>query len=339
MGISEQLNLILNNPLIEIIANTFKKFKSSKSYWSISYVILLFTIREAIAWKFGNAINTFCTTAAINSDYPTLWESIGFIFSSGGSLTLVLLGTFIFIIVSFVSLSKIFFEFYNSNDIINTLSKEINRLDELNSETEKKEILEEKKEFYDELKLNSTYSKAFINKVAPHIIQPYDHILHSITTLKRHNLFFYILLFALSAIFIDISINLVDYRENIWEYFNKSDEKISFGTILGMILYHATPILFITSIGIYFISQINKNLRIIENLNEKRQFIKVLESTLYTKAEIGFTESEILHEIKIFNQDLYDKTLNEMFEKKKPTIIQEDKTTYQERLLKKVLRA
>ena len=59
MGISQIYIKILEHPAVDATINFIKKFKSSKSYWSISYLILLFSMREAIAWKFGFAIKTF----------------------------------------------------------------------------------------------------------------------------------------------------------------------------------------------------------------------------------------------------------------------------------------
>ncbi|HHH19267.1 MAG TPA: hypothetical protein ENK86_01975, partial [Campylobacterales bacterium] len=104
MGISNKLNSILQNPLIDTIANTIKKFKSSKSYWSVSYLILLFTIREAVAWKFGSAIEHFFQKQAEGSEYPWVWDTLGFVFGVGGSIELVILGVVLFIILSSVKL-------------------------------------------------------------------------------------------------------------------------------------------------------------------------------------------------------------------------------------------
>jgi len=106
MGLSEKYINLLNHPAVDATINFIKKFKSSKSYWSVSYVILLFTIREAIAWKFGSAIQTFCETQAVDSSMPMLWTVIGFIFDVGGSWELVALGTFVFVVLSLVKVAE-----------------------------------------------------------------------------------------------------------------------------------------------------------------------------------------------------------------------------------------
>jgi len=106
MGLTTKLNTLLQNPLVETIINLIKKLKSSKSYWSVSYLILLFTIREAIAWKFGSAIQAFCETQATESAYPLFWDIVGFVFDVGGSIELVILGVFIFLVLSIVKVSE-----------------------------------------------------------------------------------------------------------------------------------------------------------------------------------------------------------------------------------------
>jgi len=106
MGLLKKFNTLLQHPLVETIINLIKKFKSSKSYWSVSYLILLFTIREAIAWQFGSAIREFCEKQANDSDYATVWDIVGFVFDTGGSIELVGLGLFIFLVLSIVKVSE-----------------------------------------------------------------------------------------------------------------------------------------------------------------------------------------------------------------------------------------
>jgi len=105
MRIIEKLKTILDNPIIDSIANTLKKFKSSKSYYSVSYLVLLFTFREAIAWKWGSRIKEFTTIQVEDSAYPYVWDALGFIFD-GGSIELVALGMSIFLILSLVKVSE-----------------------------------------------------------------------------------------------------------------------------------------------------------------------------------------------------------------------------------------
>jgi hypothetical protein len=106
MGISQTYINIIEHPTVDATINFIKKFKSSKSYWSVSYFILLFTLREAIAWKFGSAIKTFCEEQVIDSSFPTFWEVLGFVLDVGGSWELVALGTFVFVVLSLVRVAE-----------------------------------------------------------------------------------------------------------------------------------------------------------------------------------------------------------------------------------------
>ena len=102
----EKLKKLLEHPFVDTLAKTIKKFKSSKSYYSVSYMILFFTFREAIAWKFGDAIRTFCETQSNKSDYAWVWDTVGFFFDVGGSIELVVLGASVFVILSLVKVSE-----------------------------------------------------------------------------------------------------------------------------------------------------------------------------------------------------------------------------------------
>jgi len=106
MEISQTYIKFIEHPAVDATINFIKKFKSSKSYWSVSYLILLFTLREAIAWKFGSAIKTFCETQALDSSFPSVWNVLGFVLDVGGSWELVALGTFIFVVLSLVKVAE-----------------------------------------------------------------------------------------------------------------------------------------------------------------------------------------------------------------------------------------
>ena len=104
--ITKKLQEILEHPLIDSIAKFIKKFKSSKSYWSVSFLVVLFTIREAVAWKYGSAISEYAQKKLEGSEYTWVWAAIEFIFDFGGSLILVFGGLIIFIILSLVKVSE-----------------------------------------------------------------------------------------------------------------------------------------------------------------------------------------------------------------------------------------
>jgi len=155
MGLSTKLNSILQNPLVETIINLLKKLKSSKSYWSVSYLVLLFTFREAIAWKFGSAIETFFNNQAETSDYAFIWELLGFIFSTGGSIELVILGVVLFSILSSVKI----FESKNESDTKTTISTEAKEIKA--TQTQQSQDLQEIKNL---IKLQGGDETAFLEK-------------------------------------------------------------------------------------------------------------------------------------------------------------------------------
>ena len=92
---------LLQNPIIDAIANTYKKFKSSKSYWSVSSLVLIFTLREAIAIQWGDIIQSGIETYSKGSSYPNFWELLKFLFE-GGSIEFLLMGIGIFLVLSLI---------------------------------------------------------------------------------------------------------------------------------------------------------------------------------------------------------------------------------------------
>lgn len=130
MELSTYVDKLTENKLLNSLYNFIKKFTSSKSYWSVSYLILLFTIREAIAWKFGNAIETFFQNQAEASEYPFVWETFGFFLSAGGSIELVILGVFLFMILSLVKI-------FGSKDDIDTKEIVATKSDEIQTKQDK----------------------------------------------------------------------------------------------------------------------------------------------------------------------------------------------------------
>lgn len=101
MNILKKLKNLLDNPIIDTIVNIYKKIKSSKSYWSVSYLVLIFTLREAIALQWGDIIQSGIETYAKNSNYPYFWESLKFIFE-GGSIEFLFMGIGIFLVLSLI---------------------------------------------------------------------------------------------------------------------------------------------------------------------------------------------------------------------------------------------
>lgn len=119
MGVSTKIENFLKHSIWDTIATFIKKFKSSKSYWSVSFFVIAFTLREAIAWKYGSAISTYAQKQLEGSDWTWLWTAIEFVFDMGGSWELVLLGVFYFIILSFVKVNSA-----EKDEIVKTVKEE-----------------------------------------------------------------------------------------------------------------------------------------------------------------------------------------------------------------------
>lgn len=109
----KKLQKITNNPLYQTliwvlngIFNFIKKFKSLKSYWSVSFLVVLFTLREALAWKWGSVIEVYAKKQLEGSDYGWLWTAVEFVFGIGGSWELSFGGFLVFIILSLVKVSE-----------------------------------------------------------------------------------------------------------------------------------------------------------------------------------------------------------------------------------------
>jgi len=398
MGISTTLSLV------DTSINLIKKFKSSKSYWSVSYLILLFTIREAIAWKFGNQILQFSQQKIETNLFPTVWEFFALFLTTGGSIELVILGVFLFLLLSIIQIDssheivvdeikRVQLSYIlNDTDIEHIQPKESTNLEEIknliklqnkdedataflekyfgenykkvleNSRTyynfkkqlkqhngnletlieEKKEIeekvesLENQKKFFDTLETNSRIIMPYIDNIINQFLNPYEPISEGIKTLKLQNTFFYILLFIIIVVFYDLSSNIGLYREKVWELLVSSSETTSFSTIFSMTLYYSVPILFLSTVTIYIINKINKNLKLIQELHEKKHNILVIKSILYVKVKTGATQDEIIEEINKLSRDLYKNTLKSMSSKDSLTSKEDSNSpTYQDKLLHK----
>jgi len=100
------LKKILEHPLVDTIASFIKKFKSSKSYWTVSPIVILFTLREALAWKWGSAIEAYAQKQLDGTDYGWLLTAVEFVFGIGGSLELIVLGVIFFLILTYVKVNS-----------------------------------------------------------------------------------------------------------------------------------------------------------------------------------------------------------------------------------------
>jgi len=101
MALIDTIDAKLQHPIFQTLADLIKKFKSSKSFYGIFYLLALFTIQQAIAWKYGTAIST-----AIN-DMGSEWY-YGFVAAilEHGSIELVVLGVGLIGVLSYVEVNK-----------------------------------------------------------------------------------------------------------------------------------------------------------------------------------------------------------------------------------------
>ncbi|MEA2028607.1 MAG: hypothetical protein U9N49_06495 [Campylobacterota bacterium] len=99
MSFINKLNQLLQEPLVDTLATVYKKFKSSKSFYSVFYVVLVFTLHQAIAYQFGNIISNWFSS---QGDY-WFYTLMAFVFEHG-SWELVVLGIFIMLLLAYVKI-------------------------------------------------------------------------------------------------------------------------------------------------------------------------------------------------------------------------------------------
>ena len=97
-----------------------------------------------------------------------------------------------------------------------------------------------------------------------------------------------------------------------------------------------TPILFLVSVVIYSISQINKNLNIIGQAQKQRQNIETLQATLNAKTDVGATNAEITQDIKRIATTIQNAIL-EQFSPQNNQESTKEETRYMKKLASKQL--
>jgi len=239
-----------------------------------------------------------------------------------------------------IGFQKIFFkEPINELQYIKKEIREVNKLldekkkskkDRAKLEERLKILLNKEKIAMDEQE-NSRRQQRKINRVLEHFLKPYAYIEKNIFKLKLHNGWFYFLIFLIVSLSIYVVYNgYIVNRERDFSLVLGQDS-ITFGSLFGVILFYATPILFGMSIIVYSIAQINKNIQSIEAMQEQKRSIEVLQSTLLAQTEIADVSDD---EIKALIQALQKGALEKMFGKDKPTEkTPKEKSTYREKLL------
>jgi len=195
----------------------------------------------------------------------------------------------------------------------------------------KLEELQKEKEHALKTEAHAKTQQIKIQNALNHILKPYEYMERNISKLRRHNYFFYGVIGILLTVFIyALSAHYLDTRSSQFLTVLQKDT-VSFGSLFGVILFYATPILFGMSIIVYAITQINTNRQSIEGMQEQKRSIEVLQSTLLAQTEIADVSDD---EIKALTQALQKGALERMFGKDKPTEkTPKEKSTYREKLL------
>jgi len=101
MSLANRLNQLLQNPLVDTLANVYKKFKSSKSFYGVFYFLALFTMQQSIAWKYGSAISQWFKSLG-----EAWYYQLGAFVFEHGSIELVILGIIMLILLVIVESLK-----------------------------------------------------------------------------------------------------------------------------------------------------------------------------------------------------------------------------------------
>lgn len=101
MALVDNINDKLQHPIFDTLANLIKKFKSSKSFYSIFYILALFTIQQSIAWKYGTTISSWFESCGEEWYYQ-----FGALIFEHGSIELVVLGVVLIFMLVLVEVNK-----------------------------------------------------------------------------------------------------------------------------------------------------------------------------------------------------------------------------------------
>jgi len=198
------------------------------------------------------------------------------------------------------------------------------------------EKLEEKIQFYDAQEEKANLQKTQIENVIGELQAPYKYIHQTITKIEWHNRFYYGAILVFVGIFIyAITHGYIDQKIVTFSSLFTKETLPTFGTIFGVILFYGSPVLIGISLIIYFITQINKNIDKITELQEQERNIKQIASTIKAKAQIGMSDEEFVKETKNLIQKYQEGMMAGMFTKEKISD-KEDKSsllTYREKMI------
>lgn len=230
--------------------------------------------------------------------------------------------------------------------VVDELQKEVSGLSNAiettqDDETKQKLLVQQKKledkiQFYSEQEKSARPQKVQIENVIAELQSPYKYIHQTITKIEWHNRFYYSAIAAFLGIFIyAITHGYIDQKMETFSSLFTKETLPTFGTIFGVILFYGSPVLIGISLIIYFITQINKNIDKITELQEQERNIKQIASTIKAKAQVGMSDEEFVKETKNLIQKYQEGMMSGMFTKEK-TSDKEDKSspsTYREKMI------
>ncbi|WP_295054337.1 pentapeptide repeat-containing protein [Sulfuricurvum sp.] len=245
-----------------------------------------------------------------------------------------------------IRLSDIQFESMKSKNIADELQIEASEIGKAieasQNDTEKKKLvlrqeeLAKKIEFFTKQELDSRIQQTRIQNVIYELQAPYIYINQTITKIEWHNRFYYGAIVVFIGIFIyAIAHGYVDQKMVTFSSLFRKETLPSFGSIFGVILFYGSPVLIGISLIIYLITQINKNIDKITELQEQERNIKQIASTIKAKAQVGMSDEEFVKETKNLIQKYQEGMMAGMFTKDKLSD-KEDKSsssTYREKMI------
>ena len=230
------------------------------------------------------------------------------------------------------NLAKGFNEKYITKNIETEISEKERELDRLKKEEENNERIGGLKEEIKNLKVASEQNKTIENAIAD-IKKPYSFLDESTQKLRRHNYFFYIVIFMVTCLAVYYVFDgYISQRSITLNTLLSKPESINFGSIIGIVIFYGSPVVFALFIVMYSVSQINRNLEKIDALSSQKHFIDILESTFKAKTAVKVSDEELGNDIKKTADALRDSTITKILDRNVKTEEPQKKERYRDRL-------
>lgn len=155
-----------------------------------------------------------------------------------------------------------------------------------------------------------------IEKAIEHIKTPYEFLDKSAQKLRWHNRFFYVVISLVAFLAVlYIFDGYINQRSVALNALLSKPESSNFGSILGIVIFYGSPVVFSLFIVMYSVSQINRNLEKIDALSSQKHFIDILESTFKAKTAVEVSDEELSSDIKRTSDALRDSTIAKILDR------------------------